>query len=223
MNALPLLTAFEPSAWSPDQARRARTRMLKPWQRYLTQCHGVWALRFDNTLADESDLSLQSLRMARVWHFGQSFQASAAGWPIQPASLDLVIWRLSAADIAELPALIGQMNLALGPAARILIWVEAPLLNTWCQIGMPLCTGHDWALRQADWGDARALTWLPPRWSSRWSSGLQIWLPHGAHWSVQLWQRESLCPTASGPKQRAGAQMAPGLRWQPQSTLDHPN
>ncbi len=222
MNALPLLSGLESrAAWTPDQARRARARMLKPWQRYLTQCHGVWALQLDHSPEPESALPVQALRMARVWHFGQSFRASTDQWPVQPASLDLVIWRLSAADVAQLPALIGQMNLALGPSARVLIWIEAPLLNAWCQTGMPLCHGHDWALRQADWGDARALTWLPARWSSRWSASWQIWLPQGAQWSVQLWQRESLCPTAPGPKQRSGNRAASGLRWQPQSTIDH--
>lgn len=222
MNVLPLLTGLVPrSAWTPDQARRARARMLKLWPRYLAQCHGVWALQLGSSPTTELELPLQALRMARVWQFGRSFQASIGQWPVQPASLDLVIWRVSAADIAQLPTLIGQMNLALGASARVLIWVEGPLLNSWCQIGMPLCHGHDWLLRQTDWGDARKLTWLPARWSSRWSASWQIWLPQGAQWTLQLWQRESSCPTAPSPKQRVRQQRASDLRWQPQSTIDH--
>jgi len=224
MNVLPLLTVLDSrSVWTPDQAMRARARMLRPWQRYLAQCHGLWAMQIDNLPVSDSLLDLQNLRMAQVWHFGRSFRASADHWPLQPGSLDLVIWRVSAADVAQLPVMISQMHLALGPSARVLIWVESPLLNTWCQIGMPLCRGHDWVMRQADWGDARALSLLPARWSAKWSSAMQIWLPRGAQWSVQLWQRESLCPTAPGGKQRMGSRAASGLRWQPQSTLDHPN
>jgi len=223
MNALPLLTVpVSRAVWTPDQAKRARTRMLKPWQRYLAQCHGLWALLLDTLPASGSPLALQSLRMAKVLQFGRSFRANTDHWPLQPASLDLVIWRLSALDIAQLPVMIGEMHLALGPSARVLVWVESPLLNTWCQIGMPLCQGHDWVLRQADWGDARVLTWLPARWSGKWSSALQIWLPRGAQWSVQLWQRESPCPAAPSGKRKRG-RLASGMRWQPQSTLDHPN
>lgn len=224
MNALPLLTGFKPAVWTPDQVRRAHARMLKPWLLYQAQCHGVRALYLDDASEKSApQLPLQALRMACLWQFGRAFRASPEYWPIQPGSLDLVIWRLRAADIAELPVLIAQMNLALGPSARILIWIEAPMLNTWCQIGMPLCKGHDWLMRQADWGDARALTWLPARWSMRWSASWQIWLQRGAQWSVQLWQRETLCPTARGPRQITGRRLASDLQWQPQSTIDHSN
>lgn len=229
MTVLPFLPSLASHAvWTPEQAGRARLRMLKPWHRFLAHCHGVWALKLDNSpvpLAASPDpgFPLETLRMACVWHFGHAFRASGESWPVQPASLDLVVWRLSAPDLAILPALIGQMNLALGPAARVLICVEAPLLNTWCQVGMPLCRGHDWVLREAEWGDGRVLTWLPSRWSSKWSSAAQVWLPRAAQWSVQLWQRETVCPTPSGAGKRTGKRVAAGLSWQPQSTLDHPN
>ena len=222
MNAIPLLTGFKPAVWTPEQARRAHARMLKPWLLYLAECHGVRALHLDKAWRESApQLPLQSLRMACLWRFGQSFEASTLCWPIQPGSLDLVIWRVHPGDLAELPALMGQINLALGPSARILICIQAPLLNAWCQVGMPLCQGHDWVMRQADWGDARALTLLPARWSSRWSASWQIWLQRGAQWSVQLWQRETVCPTLRGPKLRTGKRLSSDLRWQPQSTIDH--
>jgi len=202
--------------WTPVQAQRARARMLRPWQGCLAQCHGVWALELSQT-----PLPLTSLRMARVWRFTESFKASLRDWPIQPGCLDLVLWRLSAEDVSELPALMAQMASALGPAARVLIWIEAPLLNSWCQTGMPLSAGHDWVLREAAWGDARALTLLPAKWSRQWSSALQTWMPYGAQWSVQLWQRETICPSGNAPKRQAKSVPVTGLSWQPQSTIDH--
>ena len=204
--------------WTSVQAKRARARMLRPWQDALLQCHGVWALELSPS---DLPLSLATLRMAKVWHFAASFRASKRHWPIQPASLDLVLWRVTADDLLILPALMQQMAMSLGPAARVLIWIEAPLLNGWCQIGMPLCTGHDWVLRQATWGDARALTLPPAVWSRTWSATLQTWIPSGAQWSVQLWQRETACPAAPASKPRARRLAAPALGWQPQSSIDH--
>lgn len=204
------------ASWTPVQAQRARARMLKPWQYCLAQCHGVWALELSQV-----PLPLTSLRMAKVWRYAESFQASRCLWPIQPGCLDLVLWRLSAEDVAELPALMSQMALSLGPAARVLIWIEAPLLNSWCQTGMPLCSGHDWVLREAEWGDARPLTLLPARWSRKWSSALQTWVPNGAQWSVQLWQRETICTNRPALRRWKGRASAAGLGWQPQSSIDH--
>lgn len=222
MNAFSLLTGFKPAVWTPDQARRAHARMLKPWLRYLAECHGLFALHVDKAGSESAQqLPLASLRMPCLWRFGHSFRASSLCWPIQPGSLDLVVWHLHADDLAELPALMGQMNLSLGPSARILICIEAPSLNAWCKVGMPLCQGHDWVLRQADWGDARALTLLPARWSSHWSASWQIWMQRGAEWSIQLWQRETACPTRRGSMAKTGKRPSTGLRWQPQSTIDH--
>lgn len=211
---LPSISSRAP--WTPVQVERARARMLKPWQSCLAQCHGVWALELSQT-----PLPRDALRMARVWRFAESFQASRQHWPLQPGCLDLVLWRLSAEDVCELPVLMAQMAMALGPAARVLIWIEAPLLNSWCQTGMPLCAGHDWVLRDAAWGDARALTMLPARWSRKWSSALQTWMPYGAQWSVQLWQRETICPATPVARRWKGRLPAEGLGWQPQSSIDH--
>lgn len=204
------------AAWTPVQAQRARARMLKPWQSCLAQCYGVWALELS-----QAPLPLTSLRMARVWRFAECFQASRHHWPLQPGCLDLVLWRLSTEDVSELPALMAQMAIALGPAARVLIWIEAPLLNSWCQTGMPLAAGHDWALREAVWGDARALTLLPAKWSRQWSSALQTWMPYGAQWSVQLWQRETICPSGPAVRRKGSKVSVPNLDWQPQSSIDH--
>lgn len=206
------------AAWTPVQAQRARARMLKPWQDALAQCHGVWAMELS-----PPDLPLPSgtLRMARRWHFATSFQAGKRHWPIQPGCLDLVLWRVTDDDLGILPALMQQIAMSLGPAARVLIWVEAPLLSSWCQIGMPLCSGRDWVLRQATWGDARALTLPPAAWSRVWSAALQTWVPSAAQWSVQLWQRETACPAAPTSRAQARKRAVPGLGWQPQSSVDH--
>lgn len=204
------------TAWTSVQAQRARARMLKPWQAALAQCHGLSALELS-----PEPLPLDALRMAHVWRFAHSFQASKRLWPIQPGSLDLVLWRPGADDIADLPALMTQIALSLGPAARVMIWIEAPLLKSWCQTGMPLCEGHDWVLRRAAWGDARALTWLPATVSHKWSAALQTWLPSVAAWSIQLWQRETICPSGPAVRRRVSTLPAPVMGWQPQSSIDH--
>ena len=204
------------SAWTSAQTQRARARMLKSWQASLTHCHGLTALELS-----AEPLPLDTLRMPQVWRFAQSFQASKRFWPIQPGSLDLVLWRPSADDIADLPALTAQIALSLGPAARVMIWIEAPLLNSWCQTGMSLCEGHGWVLRQAAWGDARTFTLLPATVSRKWSAALQMWLPAAAEWSVQLWQRETICPAGPAARRRSAALPAPVMGWQPQSSIDH--
>ena len=217
MTALQLLpSVMSRTAWTSAQALRARARMSLVWQRYLRECHGLWAVE----LSSES-LSRENLRIPHVYRFSESFLAQASAWPIQPLSLDLVIWRVAANDIAELPAVLAQMGASLGPSARILIWIESPLLNSWCQIGMPLCLGHDWVLCQSTWGDARPVSLFPELVANKWSAAWQQWLPFGAEWSVQLWQRETICPNTPRLKRRAKKSASTTLGWQPQSTIDH--
>jgi hypothetical protein len=190
--------------------------MSVAWQAFLPECHGLWALELSSELLDHDNL-----RIPHLYRFGDAFLAKASAWPIQPLSLDLVVWRLEANDIAELPSVLAQIGASLGPSARVLIWVESPMLNSWCQIGMPLCAGHDWVLRQCVWGDARPITLFPEAVSKKWSASWQQWFPFGAEWTVQLWQRETICPNTPTLKRRVKKSTSTTLGWQPQSTIDH--
>lgn len=205
-----------PAAWTAVQAQRAHERMTLASRDLISVCHGLWAVELS-----EEPLAKDELRIPHCYRFNESFLANTTAWPILPASLDLVIWRVSAKDMAELPAVLAQIASALGPSARVLIWVESPLLNSWCQIGMPLCAGHDWVLCRSAWGDARALSLFRRSLTKHWSATWQQWLPFGAEWSLQLWQRETICPTPPARKRRLNTATSPILGWQPQSTIDH--
>lgn len=217
MTALQLLpSVMSRTAWTPEQAFRARARMSVAWRDLMKECHGLWAVELSG-----EPLMRDTIRLPHFYRFSESFLAHSTAWPIQPASLDLVIWRVSAADAAEMPNVLTQIGASLGPSARVLIWVESPVLNSWCQVGMPLCNGHDWVLRQCFWGDARSVTLFPGFMATKWSASWQQWLPFGAEWSVQLWQRETICPNMPSLKRRVRKLTTTTLGWQPQSTIDH--
>lgn len=216
MTALQLRPSMlQQRAWTPAQATRARTRMALACRQQLLVCHGLWAIELS-----AEPLPKEALRIPHCYRFNESFRADVRAWPIQPASIDLVIWRVTSADMVDAPAVLTQIASVLGPSARLLIWAESPALNSWCQIGMPLCLGHDWVLCDSAWGDSRAFSLFRPGLSKRWSAHWQQWLPFGAEWSVQLWQRETICPSSPTRQRRLKTSASPTLGWQPRSTWD---
>ena len=72
-------------------------------------------------------------------------------------------------------------------------------------------------LREANWGDARKLSWLPPAWAHYWSAQWQAWFPAAAQWSVQLWQKQTLCPIAPDRKTSRNTSTSWSGSWAPQS------
>ncbi|WP_022956066.1 hypothetical protein [Perlucidibaca piscinae] len=224
-------TASLRSPQPPESRQLLLARLQAPWQQGLQQLHGLHGLAL---AADAGGLSLAGSGI-RWWHTllaelpdvvpadaasvegGSRCLASLAHWPLQPGSLDAVAWQVAAAHDAMLPEMLAQACLALGPDARLLVAVHGDPLDAWCRIAMPWLAEQSLQLRQATWGDSRRLTWLPPRWGRHWSASWQRLLPVTAHWSVQLWQKNTLAPLRSG-RRTVPARDAWSPQWLPQAS-----
>lgn len=143
--------------------------------------------------------------------------AEVRHWPIQPGCIDAVFCALSEDLLTDLPALLREMDISLMADAKVVFNIDNAALATWCRVGMPLCRRLGWVMRSADWGDARRLTRLPTRLRRRWSETWQQWLPGVAEWSVQSWQKETVCPASRSPQLKRHIEQRWSPEWVPQS------
>ncbi len=214
---------IHPDSWSAVSRARALARLSGPWQSCLGRCHGLRAVTVGSSLElperGGSRIPYQTLLTAEpgVVSAMPVIQADWRHWPVRPGSLDMVILPLDIGHLQHLPSLVGEICTALGPDAWLLVMTQGGLLDRWCRFGMPLATRRHLALREAHWGDARKFSWLPPAWSHYWSAQWQNLLPGTAQWTVQLWQKETLCPVS--PDRKASRQKAAAWSgsWAPQS------
>lgn len=219
-------TASLRSPQPPDHRQLLQARLQVPWQQGLQQLHGQHGLV---VAADAAGLALAGSGI-RCWHSllaewpaavpaeaCSCCLASLAHWPLQPGSLDAVAWQVAEPHETMLPEMLAQACLALGPDARLLVAVHGDTLNSWCRVAMPWLASQSLQLRQATWGDSRRLTWLPPRWGQHWSASWQRLLPVTAHWTVQLWQKNTLAPLRPGRRQLP-ARDAWSPQWLPQAS-----
>lgn len=230
--------------WTAAQRKRAYERISPLWREAAQTCPGRFALAL---LPGQSELlvhlrSAQAVPTRKLWTLAlfpdpqrdavaddsvakAVIEARASGgvvselthWPIQPASIDTVFCLLSPAMLAQLPAVLREIDICLAADGRIVFCVENAGLSCWCRVGMPLCRSLGWAMRSAEWGDARRLTPLPRRWSRQWSETLQQWLPGVAEWSVQSWQKETLCQASQPPLRLRQLEPRWAGEWVPQS------
>lgn len=198
--------------------------MAAPWQRCLARCHGLHAVLVDSPLA------LPVAERCRIPHrhvlaaapravpAGKSLVvADALQWPVRPGSIDLVVLPLAGMHLPALESLLHEIDGALGPDAWLVVAARKDTLAAWCRDGMALCQAHGLVLREAHWGDERRFNLMPPRLSRMWSARWQNWLP-GAEWSVQLWQKDTLCPVSRAPSRARRRQGDwSGAAWAPQS------
>lgn len=211
------------SAWSEAGQARALARMTAPWQRCLGRCHGLQAVVVGSTLTlpDRGGCRIphQTLLTAdlAVTSPRPLIHAHWRHWPLRPGSIDMVILALDAQHLPHLPALINEITVALGPDAWLLVMTQAGPLAPWCRIGMPLAARRGLILRESHWGDARKLSWLPPAWAHYWSEQWQNWFPGTAQWTVQLWQKQTLCLIAPERKTSRNTPTSWSGSWAPQS------
>ena len=207
---------IHPASWPADSQARALARLTGPWQDCLARCNGLQAVTVGSTLALPAQGAGRLPRQALLTPSPMPaqtpmpvIQADWRHWPVRPGSLDLVVLPLDLSHLANLRALVGEVSMALGPDAWLLVMTQGGLLDRWCRFGMPMAVRRHMVLREAHWGDARKLSLLPPAWSHYWSAQWQNLLPGTAQWSVQLWQKETLCPVSPD---RRGARK-PAAAW----------
>jgi len=219
---------IHPARWPVESQERALDRLSGPWRDCLRRCHGLQAVTVGSSLIlpargrgdDGCRIPNHALLTADTalppWPDMPVIRADWRHWPVRPGSLDMVILPLDVTHLAHLSALVGEIATALGPDAWLLVMTQAGLLDRWCRYGMPLAARRHLALREAHWGDARKLSLLPPAWSHYWSAQWQNLLPGTAQWTVQLWQKETLCPVS--PERRGGRRPATAWSgaWAPQ-------
>lgn len=197
----------------------ARQRLEPAWQQAVAGCRGLQGLLL-HAAGRQPDMKL--LQLPQVWHLHAvsperlegSLICDVRAWPFLPGSIDAVFWVLDEAHLPLFPLLLAELTLLLGPSGRLVIQAEAPMLDEWVRVGMPLCRHHGLVLGSETWGDSRRLLHLPLR--RYWSEGLQCWFPGVAQWTVQCWQKESLCPPR---RQRQPQRGRSGWRtdWAPQT------
>ncbi len=214
---------IHPLIWSEASQALAQARMSSPWQHCLSRCHGLQAIVVGSalTLPDVSGCRIphQTLLTAdtAVTSPRPLIHAHWRHWPLRPGSVDMVLLALDAQHVPHLPALIHEVTVALGPDAWLLVMTQRGPLDAWCRVGMPLSARRGLILRESHWGDARKLSWLPPAWAHYWSAQWQNWFPGTAQWTVQLWQKETLCPIAPERRTSRNTPASWSGSWAPQS------
>lgn len=226
--------------WSAAQRQRAQERMRQPWQQAVAACSGRFALSLISDVELLSTLVNADAQLEpQVWALTLCtsplrVQASVAAahaatnvrhgciadvryWPIQPGCIDAVFCALSEDLLTDLPALLREMDTSLMADAKVVFNIDNAALATWCRVGMPLCRRLGWVMRSADWGDSRRLTRLPASLRRRWSDTWHQWLPSVAEWSVQSWQKETICPVSRSPQFKHRIEQRWSPEWVPQS------
>lgn len=213
----------------PEPARARALAALRPlpvgrgpqqaWRAALGGCRGLQGLLLlgPGAAPDLVELRLPrllTLRTATPERLTGGLVCDMRALPILPGSIDAVFWVLHESHLPLFSSLMAELSVLLGPDGRLVIQAEAPLLDEWVRVGMPLCRHHDLTLCSEAWGDSRRLLHMPLR--RYWSEGLQCWFPGMAQWSVQCWQKETLCPPRRRQQPvRARAGWRPG--WLPQT------